>query len=476
MEMTSENSAGSRGASELQPVNIGFSVNRYQVLDHGTRRLRAAALSIVEAGISRGDPARGTHSKVRRDGDLLWVDGCEYDLRKIERIWVVGAGKASMAIASALEDILGDRIEGGVIVTKKHDLRRLRRIQVIVAGHPVPDDDSIRGARRMLEVASAARCGDIVFAPVTGGSSALASLPPEGVSLADLQVLNKLLLHCGEPIEVINVVRRHVCLVKGGRLAQAIQPALAATLTLDTAPEGMPWPDMCLPDPTTFLNAIAVLRDLDLWEQTPPAIRAHLLGGVEHPERETIKDFTGMNARMVFVGDPISVCDAAAVKAAELGFTPMILGAFIKGEAREVAIAMAGIAREILDRGRPAVPPCALISGGETTVTIDGPSDRGGPNQEFALAFAVAMSRRGPYACASLDTDGTDGPTAIAGGLTDDTSVPRAAAAGIDLHEALRRHATSEALERLGDVVVTGHTGTNLQNIRAIVLGDPRSG
>ena len=415
----------------------------------------------------------GTLLKVRREGQLLRVDGCDYDLRRIGRILVIGAGKASLPIAAALESVLGDRIDGGVVVTKKGDARRLSRIEVVEAGHPLPDAESLHGARRMLEIAATAREGDLVFAAVTGGSSSLASMPPAGVSLDDLQELHDLLLRCGEPIEIINVVRRHVCLVKGGRLVQVIQPALAVTLTLDTAPEGMPWPDMCLPDPTTFADAVQILRERGLWERTPDAIRAHLLDGIDRPDKETIKDFAGMNARIVFVGDPISACDAAAAKAAALGFEPMVLGTFIEGEAREVAITMAGVAREVVDRGRPIRPPCALISGGETTVTIAGPGGRGGPNQEFALAFAVAMARRGPYACACVDTDGTDGPTTIAGGLTDSSTLWRATKAGIDLREVLRRHASSDALESLGDAVITGHTGTNLQNIRAIVLGGP---
>lgn len=450
---------------------VGVVKNRQQLLDHGTRSLREVALSIVEAAIARGDPVNGTHLKVRREGDRLWVDGRDYDLRQVGRIWVIGAGKASLAIASALEDILGDRIHGGIVVTKKGDTRRLRHIEVIGAGHPVPDADSVRGARRMLDVALAAQEGDIVFAAITGGSSALASLPPDGVSLADLQVLNELLLHCGEPIGVINVVRRHVCLVKGGRLVVAIQPAHVIIITLDTAPEGMPWPDMCLPDPATFADAVKILRDIGLWERTPVTIRTHLLAGQEHPAWETIKDFSGMNARMVFVGDPISVCDAAAARAAELGFAPLVLGTFIEGEAREVAFAMAGIAREVIERGRPAATPCALISGGETTVMLDSASGRGGPNQEFALAFAVKMGRRDHYACASLDTDGTDGPTHIAGGVVDDMTMQRAQEAGVDLRDVLRRHASADALEQLGDAVITGHTGTNLQNIRVIALG-----
>ena len=457
------------------PVELWLVKNHARLLDHGRRTLRAAALAIVEAGIAGGDPARGTRAKVRCEGARLWVDGVHYDLRRVRRIWVVGAGKASLAIASALEDILGERVAGGVIVTKKGDGRRLRRVDVIEAGHPVPDADSVRGARQMLAVAAAAEAGDIVFAAVTGGSSALASLPPEGVTLEDLRALNELLLRCGAPIAVINVVRRHVCRIKGGRLVAAIQPARAITLTLNTATPEMPWPDMCLADPTTFADAIRILRDLELWERTPASIRDHLLAGIRRPDMETVKSVEGMNAQMVFVGDPVAVCSAAAEKAAELGFAPLVLGTFIEGEAREVATAMAGIGREALDRGRPARPPCALISGGESTVTVSGAGGRGGPNQEFAVAFALKMGARGPFACASIDTDGTDGPTDLAGGVVDDRTAASARDAGIQLVEALRRHTSADALERLGDAVVTGHTGTNLQHIRVVVLGGAES-
>jgi glycerate 2-kinase len=434
------------------PVELWLVKNHARLLDHGSRTLRAAALAIVEAGIAGGDPARGTRAKVRCEGARLWVDGVNHDLARVRRIWVVGAGKASLAIASALEDILGERVAGGVIVTKKGDGRRLRRVDVIEAGHPVPDADSVRGARQMLAVASAAEAEDIVFAAV-----------------------NELLLRCGAPIAVINVVRRHVCRIKGGRLVAAIQPARAITLTLNTATPEMPWPDMCLADPTTFADAIQILRDLELWERTPASIRDHLRAGIRRPDMETVKSVEGMNAQMVFVGDPVAVCSAAAEKAAEIGFAPLVLGTFIEGEAREVATAMAGIAREALDRGRPATPPCALISGGESTVTVSGAGGRGGPNQEFAVAFALKMGARGPFACASIDTDGTDGPTDLAGGVVDDRTAASARDAGIQLVEALRRHTSADALERLGDAVVTGHTGTNLQHIRVVVLGGAES-
>lgn len=446
-------------------------LNRAEVIGHGNSKLREVALSIVEAAIGQGDPAAGTRAKVRLDGNVLWVDGQEYDLGAVGRIWVVGAGKASIGIAQALEEILGPRIAGGVIVVKKGETRRLRRLEVIEAGHPVPDSESIRGARKVLDVASRAAEGDIVFAAVTGGSSSLAVLPPEGVSLSDLRILNELLLRCGAPINVINVVRRHICLLNGGRLVAAVQPARAITLSLDTAPEGMPWPDKCLPDPTTFADAIAMLKEYALWDRTPETVRAYFSHGLDHPELETVKDMSAMKTRMVFVGDPVSICDAAARRAAELGFAPMVLGTYLEGEARDVAICMAGIAREVIERSRPINPPCALISGGETTVTITEAAGGGGPNQEFALSFALKMGQRSPYACASVDTDGTDGPTDVAGGLVDDATLGQARAADIDLGAVVRNHASTEALTRLGSAVRTGHTGTNLQNIRVVVIG-----
>lgn len=458
-------------AQSLPPTGSGIVKNRAEVAGHGERDLRAAALSIVEAGIARGDPAVGARAKIRRDGRMLWVDGQSYDLDSVGRIWVVGAGKASFTIAAVLEDILGDRIAGGLLATKKGDCRRLKRIEVIEAGHPVPDADSVRAGSRILDIVGAAQAGDLVFAPVTGGASSLAAVPPEGVSLGDLRELNELLLRCGAPIGVINVVRRHACGVKGGRLVAAIHPATAITLTLDTAPDGMPWPDMCLPDPYTVDDAVAVLRDLDLWDRAPASIRAFLTDPARRAEAESVKGFDGFDARMVFVGDPASVCEAAAARACELGFAPMVLGTLIEGEAREVGVCMAGIARGVLERGAPMAPPCALISGGETTVTIEGPAGLGGPNQEFVLAFAAKMGARGPYACASVDTDGTDGPTELAGGLVDGSSMVRARELGIDVAEVLRGHASADALKALGDAVRTGHTGTNLQNLRVILLG-----
>jgi len=446
-------------------------LNRADLLSGGCREMRGRLLDVLEAGIRGGDPGEGTHRKVRREGGSLFVGEAVYNLDRVASIYVVGAGKGSYPIAAALEEILGDRITGGVVVVKRGEKRLLGKIEVHQAAHPVPDQASLEGARKIKDWASRAGVNDLVFAAITGGSSALATLPPNGISLADIQNLNELLLRSGAVIQEMNTVRRHLCALKGGRLVSMIQPALAVTLTLDTAPDGMPWPDMSLPDSSTFKEAIDVLDHYDLWGKTPKSIRDYLLLGTTRPELETIKSFKGMRAQMAGVGDPVSMCQAAAAAAERLGYPALILATHLEGEAREAGICLAGIIREIVKFGRPAKPPCAVISGGETTVTIRGTCGRGGPNQEFVLALAQKLRVEAPFVCASIDSDGTDGPTEVAGGIADNDTINDARRLGVDIHAALKRHDTLAALKRLNALIITGHTGTNLQNLRVILIG-----
>lgn len=335
----------------------------------------------------------------------------------------------------------------------------------------MPDGDSIRGARAILELLSRVGEKDLVFLAVTGGASALMTLPPEGISLEDLRLTSDLLLKCGAAIPKINMVRRHLCLVKGGKLLAAAQPAMAVTLTLDTAPYDLPWPDPCLPDPYTFQDALDVLAECDLLDRVPPAVRRYLEESVGMPERETIKSTEGMNTLLLSVGDPPAACEAAASRARELGFEPAILSTRLEGEAKDLGVFMAGMADEIVRRNRPFRAPCALISGGETTVTVGKDCGRGGPNQESVLGFAGAFRIEGArVAFASVDTDGTDGPTDIAGGIADGRSRRRAMEGNIRIGQALKSHSAADALEALGDAVFTGHTGTNVMNLRVLLV------
>jgi glycerate-2-kinase len=412
----------------------------------------------------------GTYNLVRLEGNLLYVGDKVFNLKEIENIFVVGAGKGSFPIAEALEDILGDLITEGIVVVKKGEKRRLKRIEIHEAGHPIPDEDSVTGAQKILKVVEKAGEKDLVFAAITGGSSALVTLPADGIALKEMQDLTDLLLKCGAVIREINIVRKHVCRMKGGRFVAYIQPAEAVTLTLDTAPDGMPWPDMSLPDESTFQDAIDVLEYYDLLEKVAPSIKRYLMEGRNRPELESVKSLEGMRTTIFSVGDPVGACEAAAKCATELGYNAVILSSTIEGEAKDVGICFAGIAKEIIKKKRPFSPPCALISGGETTVTIGEECGEGGPNQELVLGFAHKTKSPAEIVCVSVDTDGTDGPTEIAGGIVDSLTQERAKEVGVNIDYAVKNHDSSVALTKLGDALITGHTGTNVMNLRVILI------
>jgi glycerate-2-kinase/phosphoglycerate dehydrogenase-like enzyme len=445
--------------------------NREQLLDHGQRTLRKHALEVIETGICAADPGAGTRKLVKLDGEVLYVGPLAIAMADVDRVYVVGVGKASWPIAAALEEILGSRIAGGLVVVKRGEQRPLKRIEVHQAGHPIPDAYSVEAARKMLRFAEQAGPRDVVLAPVTGGASALVTLPPAGLDLGDIQAITDLLLRSGATIREINMVRRHLCRLKGGRFVSLFQPAHVVTLTLNTAPDGSPWPDLCLPDPTTFEDAIDVLQQLRLWPHTPAAVREYLERSRGNSELETVKSFEGFRATLVHVGDPESACEAAARRAGELGYTPVILSTRLEGEAKDVGIMLAGIAGEIVSRGRPFRPPCALISGGETTVTVGSATGRGGPNLETAVAFATRFSQDAPVVLACVDTDGDDGPTDVAGGIVDAHSRSRAVREDADLDALLHSHDSLSALAALGDAIITGQTGVNVMNLRVLLIG-----
>ena len=445
--------------------------NKSELLSVGQKKLREDALSIIQSGIQASDPGLGTLKNIRVDGDALIVGTDTFDMKAIDHIYVVGAGKGSFPIAEALESLLGERISQGFVVVKKGEKRRLRHIEIIEAGHPIPDQNSIIGAEKIRAIAEKATEKDLVFAAITGGSSALVTLPPGDIQLEEIKTLTDLLLRCGAAINEINIIRKHLCKVKGGQLVAQIQPAEAITLTLNTQPEGgMPWPDMSLADPYTFQDAIDVLHYYDLWECVAPSIRRYLEYAKNSPELETVKSLDGMRTCILSVGDPMTSCEAAAQTARLLGYQPAILSTFMEGEAREVAKSMAGIAMEVERFGRPFKKPCALISGGEFTVTLSGNYGQGGPNQEFALGFAAALLGENEMACAAVDTDGTDGPTDIAGGIVDGLTRKESQKLGISLEDFLKTHDSGTVLGRLNSAIITGHTGTNVLDLRVILI------
>ena len=435
--------------------------NRERLLDHGPRALREDAIDIVEHAIRAADPYVATMELLSLADDQLVCGGQTYDLREWEHIYVIGAGKATQGIALALEETLGSRIADGVVVLKRGESLQLERIRVVEAAHPIPDEQSVRGGREVMALARRTRRRDLVFGAITGGSSALLVLPPAGITLNDIQRLNEVLLACGASIREINAVRKHVSRIKGGRLGEAVCPAELINLTVsDVVGDALDYiTGPTDPDTSTVADACSVLSKYGLWDAVPSSIRDHLRRGnqVESP-----KSYSGRYHSLIVVpGD--AACRGAVDRSKRLGYEPCLLTTAMMGESREQALAF------VKALGADGGDPRAVIAGGETTVTITGECGRGGPNQEFALSAAVAIDGLERIVVVSVDTDGTDGPTHAAGGLVDGGTLDRACEAGHTAATALAIHGSLEFLEATGDLVVTGPTGTNVNDLKLLL-------
>jgi glycerate 2-kinase len=390
----------------------------------------------------------------------------------------VGAGKASLRIAEALEDVLGDRIDAGVVVVREQEVRPLRSIEVIPADHPLPSARSVHGARRLLETVSDLKAQDIVIACVTGGSSALVCLPPENVSLDEKRRLHLSLLECGADITEINTVRKHVSLIKGGRLAHRALPARIVNLTVsDVAHDPFEYvTDLTVNNTTTPSDAIAILHRYDLWKDVAKSIRDYL----SDDTNARMPDLSMVDIQTVLLVNGDTACTAMAKHARRRGLRSYVLTTALEGEARDTGRVLAAIAEECASRGRPFDPPCAIVGcGGEATVTLRGEAatfGEGGPNQESALSFGLTVSPNQPIACVMIDTDGSDGGGPFAGAVVDSTTRSRAVDIGLDPRAALASHRSLQILSALADLVRTGPTGTNVNDLFVIVVGDSQLG
>ena len=384
------------------------------------------------------------------------------------RVLVLGAGKASAAMAAAVERAWPGVELSGLVVTRYGHGADCRRIEVVEASHPQPDAAGLEAARRMLALARAAGADDLVLCLISGGGSALLSLPAEGLTLADKQVVNRALLRSGASIGEINTVRKHLSAIKGGRLALAAAPARVLTLAISDVAGDDPAMIASGPtaaDPTTFAQALAVLDKYDL--DSPKAVIDHLSGGRDETPKPGDPRLAG--SRYVVIATPMTALRAAADLARAHGAQPVILGDAIEGEARATAGEMAALALRVA-RGAAAVrPPCVLISGGETTVTVRG-AGQGGRNAEFLLALTIALGGAAGIHAIACDTDGVDGSEDNAGAVMGDDTLARAAAIGLDPKARLDDNDAYGFFAALGDLVMTGPTRTNVNDFRAILV------
>lgn len=435
---------------------------------------RHDAIAIFRAALKAADPMQAVRRFLRREGGTLIAGSKRYPLARFERVFVLGAGKAAASMASAVESVLGARVTGGLVVTKYGHGLPLKRIAVAEAGHPVPDEAGVEGAARLAAMADQAGANDLVLMLISGGASALTPSPVPPITLAEKQATTKLLLACGANIHEMNTVRKHLSGFKGGQLARRAAPATLITLMLSDVigdPMDVIGSGPAVPDPSTFAAAAAILDKYELRERVPATVRARIEDGVAGKAGETPKpgDDAFRRAQNLLVGSNKLAVDAAAAKARDLGYRPLVLSTFIEGETRDIARMHAAIVREIRANGRPARPPVCLISGGETTVTLRG-DGLGGRNQEFVLAAAIDLAGLDGVTVLSAGTDGTDGPTDAAGALADGSTVERAEARKLSPAGYLTRNDSYRFFEQLGDLLRTGPTRTNVNDVRLFLV------
>ena len=436
---------------------------------------RRIALNAIEEAFKAADPKRIMFSKVKLEGKTLKINSDHFDLFEYKRIFVLGGGKASGTMAEALEDILKDHINDGIIivpkgVAKKH---RLNHIRLHESNHPIPDESSVSGARRILELAEEAEKDDLVICLISGGGSSLMALPKEKISLEDKQKVTDLLLKSGATINEINAVRKHISSFKGGQLAKAVYPAALIGLLLSDVlgdPLDVIASGPTVPDSSTFNDAVSILRGYDLWDKIPDSVRQVLSDGVKGNIAETPKkdDPIFKKVKNIVIGNNRLACTAALKKIKRSGLNALFLTSFMEGEARHIGTFFGAMGRELMITDKPVASPAGIIAGGETTVTVTG-NGIGGRNQEIALGAALKIMGAEGVAIASASTDGIDGPTDAAGAIVDGKTILRSRKLGLDPAEALRNNDSYSFFSGLNDLIMTGPTGTNVNDLTILI-------
>jgi glycerate 2-kinase len=432
--------------------------NRYNSL------MRKDLEEIFAAGLAAADPERAVGRSLTLEGDAVVAEGTRFEA---ERVFVLAAGKAAGAMARAADEMLGEMVSGGLVVTKDGHDPGPEGFETAFASHPEPDERGVEAARKVQELAGSLGEGDLLLALISGGASALLADPAPPIELADLKELTAALLRSGADIGEINTVRKHVSVLKGGGLARLAHPAPTIALLLSDVVGDDPSSiasGLTAPDQTTLESTRHVLERYEI--DPPESIAVHLRDAEETPATD---DPVFENVVNVVCGGGRHAAEAAATSAGQLGYTPLLLTTTLTGDALGAASMYAAIVREILASGNPVPSPCAIVSGGEATVTVRG-EGAGGPNLEFALALAVELDGVDNWSAFSADTDGHDGSTDAAGGIVDGGTAGEVRDSGVDPEEALSENDSYAALEACGGLILTGPTGTNVNDVRVALI------
>jgi glycerate 2-kinase len=452
--------------------------NKEQLVKTGVtqlnRKARALALKSLEYALNAVDPKQLMKSKLSLKNSILKVNQYSFDLKKFKNVYVIGGGKASGSIAEALEQILGRHIANGLVNIPHGSKHKTEIIKFQEANHPIPDKSGVEGTRRMLEIAEQAKKEDLVICLISGGGSSLMPLPRGGITIKDKRELTNMLLKCGATINEINTVRKHISDFKGGWLAKKAYPATVLNLILSDVvgdPLGFIASGPTVPDSTTFSEAIKVLKKYGLWDKASVSVKKVLSIGEKGliPETPKAKDKAFKKVYNVIIGNNRFASLAAREQLRSAGLNTLLLTSTMEGEARHVGVMLASIAREVALSGNPVPKPAGIIAGGETTVTVTGKGS-GGRNQEISLAAALKMGGMDGVVVASLSTDGVDGPTDAAGAIVDGKTIARAAEMDLNPREFLAENDSYNFFSKLGDLIFTGPTGTNVNDVSVIVV------
>ncbi len=431
---------------------------------------REHANEIFKHVLSTLDPERLVKNKVSILESTLIVEEREYNLKDYENIYVVGGGKACAPMAKAMEELLGDRLENGIIVVKYNHGLPLKKIETVEASHPIPDQNGERGASDILRLLSRTGEKDLVICLLSGGGSALLVQPHKEITLQDIQTTSAELLACGATIGEINTVRKHLSSIKGGQLAKAVYPSTLITLILSDVvgdPMDIIASGPTVPDESTFEDAYEIIQKYSLEEKILNSVYRFLRSGKMGKVEETPKKGNQIfdNTQNVIVGSNKIALDAAEKKAKDLGYNTIILSSLVEGESRDAAKFFAAIAKEVSRTGIPVPKPACIIAGGETTVTIKG-EGKGGRNQEFALSAALEIEGFKGVVILSAGTDGTDGPTDATGAIVDyNTCKDARKKFHLRPDEFLSKNDSYNFFKKTGEHIITGPTMTNVMDI-----------
>ena len=453
--------------------NVRSSLNLNLDLSMSPSPIRPLLKKLIVRGLAAVDAKMAVSCAISRNGEELVIGRRRYDLRRHDRVVVLGAGKATASMAQAVEQRLGLRLHSGFVVVKHGHGLPTKQIVVVEAGHPVPDRSGQRAAARLCAMAAELGPRDLLVVLLSGGASSLLPAPVAGVTLADKQRTTQKLLRCGANIGDINIVRKHLSRIKGGRLAELTKATVVTVILSDVLGDDLSAiaSGPTAPDPTTYQDAVAILKRYRIWRAVPQRVRRHLDRGCQGLVSETPKPGSHLFRRVHhhIVGNNAAAVAAVARAAREAGLRTLVQRPTLTGEAQDEGKRFGVLAKNIVRAGKPLQRPCCVVAGGETTVTVTG-KGTGGRAQEFAAAAALEIADLAKVWVVAIGTDGTDGPTDAAGAVIDGHTVARAKRLSVDLKGALKRHNTYPALKKLHQLILTGPTGTNVNDLYLLLV------